>query len=169
MSILLNSKKENPSIVLLIVEKEKHLEKREQYINLLEIDDVLTVDNIDEAEQVLSKEENKKIILLLDDIIIENVPNPIDKIKRIKDVFKGNIILKVHDEVVGLELLKAGLINEYFLANTDSKIEEQNFLKSLKITKLKARINSTLRVNEENLTKLVEKVNDLELEKKKWK
>lgn len=129
-------------MLLLIVDDDKAFAQKEKYIEVLFTGGILHVNNIHEAEELV-KEKNTVDFLVINNIVIEN-GFEIEELKKLNDSFCGSIVLKVTDERLGIDLIKRGVIADYFLADSNEEVEIGNLKKALKTTSIKQRVNRKL-------------------------
>lgn len=148
-------------MLLLIVDDPNTFAKKELYAEALPVKGVLHANSLVEAEEIIA-EKNQVDLLLINNILIEGVEYEIDELKKLNCVFSGAIILKVDDELLGIKLLKAGIITEYYLSDKNSEIELNNLREAFRLASLKHRISKSFCKINSNL----QKINSLELSKR---
>lgn len=92
-------------MLLLIIDDSEAMRKKELYIHKLPVDGVVHVNTIEEAEKKI--EDNKRFgCLVINNILLENKNYCLSELKKLSGSYDGGIILKVSDELLGLNLLK---------------------------------------------------------------
>lgn len=129
-------------MLLLVVDDDKAFQKKEKYIEVLFSGGILHVNNIQEAEELV-KEKESVDFLVINNIVIET-NFEIAELKKLNDSFCGSIVLKVTNEKLGLDLIKRGIIADYFLADENEEAEIGNLKKALKTSSIKQRVGRKL-------------------------
>jgi hypothetical protein len=120
--------------------------KKDKYLQNLPVNGVfnascITDDVLDDLEDV-------------DYILIEDCDYDIDELKRINCSFNGEIIVKVDDDYVGLQLIKSGAATEYYLSSNDKNVEVNNLKKAFKLASIKYRLNKNKKDFRETCAKI---------------
>ena len=148
--------KTGAKMLLLVVDDKYVVSKKQLYEKELCIQGVVTVNSLFQAEKVISRQfstEDMSIVInniLLDEFKIDDN----DYLRKIRDNFDGAIILKVSDELLGLNLIRDGLITDFYLANEDSNIELESLKHAYKLATLKKRANNKIIEINKNLAEL---------------
>lgn len=144
-------------MLLLVVDENSAFQKKEQYINELHIDGIIHATSLAEAKKILSHvEDTSNIALVISEVLIENIEINENKLKNISENFNGPIILKVHDDLVGLNLMRKKLITDYYLANSDTRLELSRLRQVFKLVSIKQRIINNLSNANQNLKAIEE-------------
>jgi hypothetical protein len=104
--------------------------KKELYLSNIESGGVVLAESLNEAKSILKKEDIKYLVIA---VLVEDVELCSEKLKELRKIYSGAIIIKVLEETIGINLLKKGLIDEYYLANQDKEKEILNLKKAYKI------------------------------------
>lgn len=109
-------------MLLLITDESLAQEKKEVYIDLLPVDGIITTNSIDEARKIVV--DNAKVdIVVINNVLIEDIPVTNDDLKKLSFNFSGIIILKVANDIEGVKLIKAGLISDYYVSSENKDVE----------------------------------------------
>jgi len=139
-------------MLLLVVDDNSAFEKKERYINELHVDNIIHALSLDEAQKILSRRlDTLNIALIINQVLIEDIKFEEDELRKITRTFHGSIILKVDDDLVGIHLMKKGLITDYYLSNSDEKLELSRLKQAFKLSMLKQRMRTNIYNANKNL------------------
>lgn len=148
---------------MVVIDNCENFDKKEKYIHCLkssgltvENAHVLTACNLSEALKIIRRHRLEECSIVINFVLIEQVLRCTDELKQFSKEFQGIIILKVKtiDEVLALNLLKEGVITEYFVDTGEEGHDCQRLEEVFKIAINKRRFNVASRKFEKSLAKL---------------
>lgn len=127
---------------------------------------IVTVTSFKDAIDVIKKFSDKKdISFIINFVYVDNILEPFSEFIDLCEKFNvkdeihkdGIIVLKVapHHEYQALELMKRGLITEYFVDSGNEKEDEETFKKVFSCAIAKKNFNTISRQFENNLKKWI--------------
>lgn len=145
-------------LLLVIDTEEKNLiKKRQKYLKILNVVDVLSAKSIDEARNIINKFHCPECPVVINFLIVEKYLEEHKSLIDLSSEFKGVIILRVsncEEEEKVIDLLKRGVITEYFLADDNESVEDENIKKAFNIAIRKKNFNTFTRRFEDTVDKI---------------
>lgn len=146
-------------MLLLVVDPEEKdiLKKQDKYLKSLDVSKVLSANSIDEAKELIKNVNCPDCPVVINFLIIEQYLKENKSLEDLSLQFRGVIIIRVidtDDELRAIDLLKNGIITEYFLADKDENTELSNLKKAFEISLGKKRFNKLTRRFEETIKEI---------------
>ena len=154
-------------MLMLVIDEQREISKKEKYLLCLEgvgfpkeYSVILTARTLSEALSLIKKYENKECSIVINFVLIDQVLNCSEELKAFSRDFPGIIILKVEskDELLALDLLKQGIITEFYVETGNDEVDSQRLKEVFRIAMNKRKFNIATRKFEESLAKMEEKI-----------
>lgn len=119
----------------IIIVEEKEAFRTEKYKKLLGIDEVVIVNDLAKAKELLKPDKNGEppySMLIISTVFIEKNLKE-NELKEISEFFVGAIISRVDSEQAGVDLLKLGVVTDYYVSDKNEAENLKNAIKNAEI------------------------------------
>lgn len=131
-------------MMLLITNENYDENKIQNLISELKVRGVKVTKELSVAKDIISHHNAQVNLLVINSVVVDDLKHTLEEIKSFSDFFRGPILIKVDDDKVGIQYMKEGLVNDYYVASNDKVLEFERLKKAFRIATLRSRVSNTL-------------------------
>lgn len=146
-------------MMLLITDEEYEKSKISNLLEDLDVNDIKITTDLEKAKSlILDHNHNNVNLIIITSAVIDDIKYDLEQIKSISDILSGPIIVKVKNDLIGMNLMKEHLINDFYVATKDKTLEFERLKRAFRVARLRSRVSNTISEIRKNLAEL-EKIN----------